>query len=87
MNDIHQTIEWVSKKDPDQHQIPILKTPHPITSSIQSISEQPNNSRSISSASKLTSIFKTKIQSTAKNLHQCIIVLYFAGMLRIEYKK
>ena len=27
MNDIHQTIEWVSEKNPDQHQILISKTP------------------------------------------------------------
>jgi len=27
MNDIHPTIEWVSEKNPDQHQILILKTP------------------------------------------------------------
>jgi hypothetical protein len=27
MNDIHPTIEWVSEKNPDQHQILISKTP------------------------------------------------------------
>jgi hypothetical protein len=39
MNDIHQTIEWVSEKNPDQHQILILKTP---PDHIQSISNSNN---------------------------------------------